>query len=134
MSLLIRAAAAYLILVAATVAVNFIATPWYHPGGDAPYPVWSVLNWFMGTAMIIAVAAAYAEKRRLDAAGPPDLKDWIGANVLFFAAAALFILFFWNWFSSLAPNADADGDFWVVIDTLMPVVAGAVGCRLWRQA
>ncbi len=133
MSLLIRAAAVYLILVAVAVAVNFIATPWYHPGGDAPYPVWSVLNWFMGAGMIIAVVAAYAEKRRMDAAGSTELRDWIGVNVLFFSAAALFILFFWNWFSSLAPNADADGDFWVVIDTLTPLVMGVAGCRLWRQ-
>ena len=40
MSILIRAAAAYLVLLAAVVAINFIITPLYHPGGDEPFTVW----------------------------------------------------------------------------------------------
>ena len=44
MSILIRAAAAYLVLLAAVVAVNFIVTPLYHPGGDEPFTVWEILN------------------------------------------------------------------------------------------
>ena len=75
MSILIRAAAAYLVLLAAVVAVNFIVTPLYHPGGDEPFTVWEILNWFMAVGMVIALA--------------------------------VFILFFWNWFSSLSPNNDA---------------------------
>ena len=47
MSILIRAAATYLVLLAAVVAVNFIVTPLYHPGGDEPFMVWEILNWFM---------------------------------------------------------------------------------------
>ena len=63
MSVLVRLVAAYLVLVAVAVAVHFIITPLYHPGGDAPFPVWQVLNWFMGAGMIITVVAAYVEKR-----------------------------------------------------------------------
>ena len=37
MSILVRAVVAYLVLVAAAVAVQFIITPLYHPGGDAPF-------------------------------------------------------------------------------------------------
>ena len=76
MSILIRAAAAYLVLLAAVVAVNFIVTPLYHPGGDEPFTVWEILNWFMAVGMVIALAASYVEKRRVDgdgSAGPEAL-------------------------------------------------------------
>ena len=133
MSILIRATAAYLVLVAAAVAVNFIVTPWYHPGGDASYPVWEIINYFMAVGMIIALAFSYWDKRRADGDGSADIKRWLGANTVFFATVVVFLLFFWNWFSLRSPNAEADGQFWVVIDTLMPVVMGVAGCRMWRN-
>ena len=126
MSILIRAAAAYLVLLAAVVAVNFIVTPLYHPGGDEPFTVWEILNWFMAVGMVIALAASYVGKRRVDGDGSADLKRYLEANAVFYGAVAVFILFFWNWFSSLSPNNEADGQFWAVIDTLMPIVM-AVG-------
>ena len=109
MSILIRAAAAYLVLLAAVVAVNFIVTPLYHPGGDEPFTVWEILNWFMAVGMVIALAASYVEKRRVDGDGSADLKRYLEANAVFYGAVAVFILFFWNWFSSLSPNNEADG-------------------------
>ena len=133
MPILIRATAAYLILVAVAIAVNFIVTPWYHPGGEEPFTVWEILNYFMAVGMIIALAFSYLEKRRVDGDGSADLKGWLGANTIFYATAAVFLLFFWNWFSLRAPNAEADGQFWVVIDTLMPIVLGVTGCRAWRN-
>ena len=132
MPILIRAGAVYLILLAVVVAVNFVATPLYHPGGDEPFTVWEILNWFMAAGMLITVAAAYAEKRRVD--GDGDLRRYLEANVLFYAAVALIIVFFWNWFSNLSPNNAPDGQFWVVIDTLMPIVVGVTGCRMLKQA
>ena len=72
MSILIRAAAAYLVLLAAVVAVNFIVTPLYHPGGDEPFTVWEILNWFMAVGMVVALAASYVEKRRVDGDGSAD--------------------------------------------------------------
>ncbi len=134
MSVLIRVAAAYLLVVAASVAVHFVITPLYHPGGDAPFPVWEIHNWFMGVGMVIAVVTAYLEKRRVDANGSADLKLSLEANTVFYAAAALFLLFFWNWFSNLSPTNEADGQFWAVIDASMPIIMGAAGCRLWRSA
>ena len=142
MSILIRAAAAYLVLLAAVVAVNFIVTPLYHPGGDEPFTVWEILNWFMAVGMVIALAASYVEKRRVDGDGSADLKRYLEANAVFYGAVAVFILFFWNWFSSLSPNNEADGQFWAVIDTLMPIVVavrqgrnGDVGswCGRWSR-
>ena len=69
MSILIRAGAVYLILLAVVVAVNFVATPLYHPGGDEPFTVWEILNWFMAAGIVITVAATYMEKRRVDGSG-----------------------------------------------------------------
>ena len=134
MSILMRVLAVYLVLLGAAVAVNFMATPLYHPGGDAPYTVWAILNWFMAVGMVIALAASYVEKRRVDADSGADVKNYLGANTAFYAAAAVFILFFWNWFSGLSPNDQADNQFWVVIDVLMPLVMGVIGCQMWRRA
>ena len=134
MSILIRAAATYLVLLAAAVAINFIITPLYHPGGDEPFTVWEILNWFMAVGMVIALAASYVDKRRVDGDGSADIRRYIGANVVFYAAVALFLLYFWNWFSLLSPNNEPDGQFWVVIDALMPIVLGVTGCRLFGGA
>ena len=133
MSVLIRAAAAYLVLLAVVIAVNFIITPLYHPGGDEPFTVWEILNWFMAVGMVIALAASYVDKRRVDGDASADVKRYIEANVVFYATVVVFLLYFWNWFSLLSPNNQADGQFWAVIDTLMPVVLGVIGCRMFRS-
>ena len=134
MSILIRAAAAYLVLVAVTVAVHFIITPLYHPGGDAPFELWTVHNWFMAVGIVITLAASYVAKRHVDGDGSADLKSSLEANAVFYLTAVVFMLFFWNWFSALSPNNLPDGQYWVVIDTLMPIVMGVTGCRMWRNA
>ena len=133
MSILIRVIAAYLVLVAVAVAVLFIVTPLYHPGGDASFPEWEMLNWFMAVGIVLTLAASYAEKRRVDGDGSADLKRYLEANAAFYGTAAVLILFFWNWFSFLSPNNQPDGQLWIVIDTLMPIVMGVTACRMWRN-
>ena len=133
MSILIRAAAAYLVLVAVAVAVLFIITPLYHPGGDAPFPEWKVLNWFMAVGWCSPWSPATQKSGVSDGDGSADLKRYLEANTVFYGTAAVFILFFWNWFSSLSPNNQPDGQLWIVIDTLMPIVTGVTGCRMWRN-
>ena len=130
MLLLGRVTSVYLIALAVVVAVNFIITPLYHPGGDEPFTVWETLNWFMAVGMVITVIAAYVQKRRVDADGAADVKRYLEANAVFYLAVAVFLLFFWNWFSLLSPNNAPDGQFWAVIDTLMPIVMGVTGCRM----
>ena len=131
MLLLGRVTSVYLIVLAVVVAVNFIITPLYHPGGDEPYTVWEVLNWFMAVGMVITVIASYVQKRRVDADGSADVKRYLEANAVFYLAVVVFLIFFWNWFSNLSPNNAADGQYWVVVDTLMPIVTGVTGCRMW---
>ena len=134
MPILFRAVAVYLVLLAVAVAVNFIATPLYHPGGDEPYRVWEVLNYFMAVGIVLTVAAGYVEKRSVSGEGTEYLRRYIRANAVFYVSVAVLLLFFWNWFSNLSADNDGDGQVWVVIDTLMPIVVGITGCRVWRCA
>ena len=131
MLLLGRVTSVYLIVLAVVVAVNFIITPLYHPGGDEPYTVWETLNWFMAVGMVATVIASYMQKRRVDADGSSDVKRYLEANAVFYLAVVVFLIFFWNWFSNLSANNEADGQFWVVVDTLMPIVMGLTGCRMF---
>ena len=139
MPMLNRLVAAYLLLVAVVVAVNFIVTPWYHPGGDEPFEVWEILNYFMAAGMVLGLAGSYIEKRRVDADSSADVKSYLGSNAAFYGTVAVFLLYFWNWFSLLSgKHLDndnlPDGQFWTVIDALMPIVLGVTGCRMWRNA
>ena len=134
MAIVMRIVAAYLVLLAVVVALNFIATPLYHPGGDEPFTVWEVLNWFMAVGIVITIAIAYAGKRTVDSDNSADIKQYLGASVLFYASAIVFLAFFWNWFSNLSPNNTPDGLVWVFVDATMPLVAGVAGCRLWQRA
>ena len=87
----------------------------------------------MAVGMVIALAASYVDKSRVDSDGSADMKRYIEANVVFYATVVVFLLFFWNWFSLLSPNNEPDGQFWAVIDTLMPIVLGVTGCRVFRS-
>jgi hypothetical protein len=71
------------------------------------------------------------QKRRVDADGSSDVKRYLEANAVFYLAVVVFLIFFWNWFSNLSANNEADGQFWVVVDTLMPIVMGLTGCRMF---
>ena len=134
MSILVRAVAAYLVLVGAAVAVNFVLTPVYHPGGDEPFTVWETLNWFMAAAMVLTLVFSYAYKRRIDNDESADVKRFIEANTVFHVTIVVFLLFFFNWFSNLSPNNEPDGQVWTIVDTVMPIVLGVTGIRMWRSA
>ena len=127
-----RVLAVYLLAVGLAVAVNFVATPFYHEGGP-DYPVWDVLNWFMATAMVIAVVAAFVEKRRSCQAGD-DLKRHVDANAVFYTAVVVLLLFLSNSAANLADHDSQSADVWAMVDATMPVVLGVVGMRLWRGA
>ena len=134
MSILVRAVAAYLVLVGAAIVVNFVLTPVYHPGGDEPFTVWETLNWFMAAAIALTLVSSYVYKRRIDSDESADVKRYIAANTVFHVTIVVFLLFFWNWFSNLSPNNEPDGQVWTVVDTVMPIVTAVVGIRMWRTA
>ena len=134
MSILVRAVAAYLVLVGAAIAVNFVLTPVYHPGGDEPFTLWEILNWFMAAAIVLTLVSSYAYKRRIDGDESADVKRFIEANTVFHVTIVVFLLFFFNWFSNLSPNNEPDGQVWTIVDTVMPIVLGVTGIRMWRSA
>ena len=134
MTIAIRIVAAYLVILAVAVAVNFVATPLYHPGGDEPYTAWEVLNWFMAFGIVITALVLYRAKRQVDADDSADLRPYLRTRVLFYASLLVLMAFFWNWFSNLSPNNSADGQVWIFVDIVMPLVTGVTGCRLWVRA
>ena len=133
MSIVIRAVAVYLVLVAVAIPVHFIITPFYHPGDEPYFAAWAVMNWFMAPAVVVTLAASFAEKRRTDRDDGADIRRYLEANVLFYGTIAVFIIYFWNWFSSLSPINTPDGQFWSILGAAMPIVIGVAGWRLWRQ-
>ena len=130
---------AYLVLVAIAVAVFFIVNPLLVDSINVPY-VWSVLDIFMVMALALGMLFAYLNKQRVDAqqSGDGVSRTYLEANVIFFAVAAITILFLHNWFSLLAGGQDSlDGNhqawvIWAAVDTAVPLVLGVLGCRLWR--
>ncbi len=133
MSIVIRAAAAYLVLVAVAIPVHYFITPFYHSGDDPHFAAWAVMNWFMAPAVIAALVVGYVGKRRIDGDAAVDMKRYLEANSLFYVAVAVFIIYFWNWFNALSPINSPDRQFWTVLGAAMPIVLGVAGCRLWRM-
>ena len=127
---------AYLVLVAVAVAVFFIVNPWLTDDIDVPQ-VWWWLDIFMVVALALGVVYAYLSKRAVDAEEGVN-RAYVEANVLFFAVAAVTILFLHNWFSYLVGGADSlDGNhqawvIWAFVDAALPITLGVLGCRLWR--
>ena len=131
-SIVLRGASVFLLLVAGAVGVNLIITPLYHQGGDA-YPVWEALHWFMTPAVLITLAASYAEKRRIDGNGSADLKRYLEANTVFYGSVAVFLAYFWNRFMVLSPNHNGDSQIWILLGVVMPILMVVAGRRLWRS-
>ena len=134
MQMLRKPLAIVLGLMAVAVLFHFVLSPFYEDAVD-PISVWHVLNWFMAFGVIAALALTYLHKRGV---GVDDsTNSFICANVAFYAAAFLAILFFWNWFDDLTVGEDGQGqtrrNFWVVIDALFVIIAGAISTHLWKD-
>ena len=134
-----EAGGAYLVLVAIAVAVFFIINPLLADTIDVP-KVWGWLDILMVIALGLGLIYAYLGKQAADGAQSGDgvSRSYLEANVIFFAVAAVTILFLHNWFSLLADGPDSlDGNhqawvIWAAVDTALPIVLGVLGCRLWR--
>ena len=129
-----RLLSVYLMLVGLAVAVHFIAVAWYHPGGDEPYPLWEILDWFMAVAIVIALISTFVHKRRHDAGDDTSLIEHISVNSVFYGTLGVGILFFWNWSHLLRESGDADWLIWNFIDVALPLLLIAAGRRLWRAS
>ena len=101
-----RVVAAYLVATALAVLVLFIVTPLTHDGSP-DYPAWKILNYFMAVAtFIILVVGCYRVCALRKAAAQPSTLDQIAANLAFYGAVVLTMLFFWGWFWTLNPDSE----------------------------
>lgn len=120
-------------LITLGVFINFVFGPLYSDAVDVE-SVWSVLNWFMAFAVIVALITTFGDKKGADASGT-DAKAYIAANTAFYAAAVLAVLYFPNWINELAVGGGNEGDvalfFWGLIDTLFVVLIARTSVRLW---
>ena len=132
--------AVYLVGVAVAVAVFFIVNPLLTDAIDVP-GVWLVLDVLMVIALAMALVYNYARKK-VECGGDPGgtvTRRYLEVNVAFYLTAAVTILFLHNWFSLLAEGTDSlDGNhqawvIWAAVDTLLPLIVGVTGCRLWRE-
>ena len=96
MSMLKRLLSVYMMLMALVTAVHYMFTTSLF---DTDFVFWGYLNWPMAVAVVIAVVAAYRDKRGADAASGSGsgLRDYLDTSLLFYAAVFLFIAFFREW-------------------------------------
>ncbi len=135
-----KVAGAYMVAVAVVVAVFFIINSFLVDSIDV-LDVWYVLDVLMLIGLALALVFNYLHKREIGSgdSGQPVTRGYLEANAVFFLTAAVTILFLHNWFSLLAEGGDSlDGNhqawvIWAAVDTLLPLVLGVTGCRLWRQ-
>ena len=72
-------------------------------------------------------------------AGDQVSRGHLKANVAFYTTTVITILFLHNWFGFLVTGDVSQGDnhtalgIWAVVDTVLPIVLGVTGCRLWRE-
>ena len=139
MTKLKKPAGAYLIGTAIMVAAFFITNPLL-TGLMDPAKVWEVLDILMLIGLIMALAFNYAGKR--GAAEEPDgpvSRHSLEINIAFYLTAGVTILFLHNWFSLIAQGPESLAGnhqawiIWAAVDTMLPLVLGATGCRLMRE-
>ena len=121
-------AGGYLFLVAAVVGVNFPATVFYDDGSTG-YPVWAILNWFMGLSVIIVLTVSSKNKKLLSVT-QADIKKYLEINLSFYGSLMLTIWYFANWFNDWYGSTDLL--MWWFITPLFVVITGACGYRMWR--
>ena len=141
MAKLKKPAGAYLIGVAVMVAAFFITNPLL-AGLLDPAKVWAVLDILMLIGLLTALAFNYAGKRTLEEGQEPGdsvSRRRLEINIAFYLTAGVTILFLHNWFSFLAQGPESLAGnhqawiIWAAVDTMLPLVLGATGCRLMRE-
>lgn len=141
MPFLRRVGAVYLIAVAVAVAVFFIVNTFLDDTLDV-LQVWYVLDVLMLIGLAVALIVNFSRKMGVGGRDPEAgvTLRYLEVNVVFYATAAVTILFLHNWFSLLAQGSDSlDGNhqawvIWAFVDTALPIVLGVTGCALWREA
>ena len=135
MTMLMRLAAVYMILVGAAVAVHFVVNQFYDPLLEGTsLTVWQVLDPMMVAGLAIVILVGFVKKGRLDSDGPIS-RAYLEANFTFYFSTALMLALLWNWIGvewSDPPNSE--GLVWILIDSTLPLLFISTAIRLLRKA
>ena len=135
-----KLAGAYLVGISIVVAVFFIINI-FLVDAISVLAVWHVLDVLMLVGLALGMGFNYAHKIRVGGreAGDQVSRGYLEANVAFYTTTVTTILFLHNWFAFLVTGDVSQGDnhtawvIWAVVDTVLPIVLGVTGCRLWRE-
>lgn len=136
MEMLKRPMGWYLVIVGVAVAVHFVIDPVIYEWADGTTPtLWLVLDALMVAGLVMAIVASLEAKRAVDAMDSVDVRQYLTANVSFYLAVGLLLVLLWNvvqidW---AAGEQEPDGQVWVAIDTLLPLLFVSLGLRLTRS-
>ena len=134
MDALRRAVGVLLLLTAAIVGIYFVVDQLE----VLPF-LWAEINYLMTVAIVLGLIFAYLRKRSLEAAGLDRIvtRRYLEANILFYGFLLVAMLFFWNWFDRLIddePQGIHRNIVWIIVDTVGPLLWGALGMFLLRGA
>ena len=137
---------------AAVVAAQFIAYPFYAYDSqgnalDTARDVWLVIDWFMAVGLVIMLVTTLARKNAIKAQPEENsmdgdgssssstdfcesIKQWVEANLMFYASVLLTLAFIPNWFAVTWSHGD-NGTIWHIIDTVLPVLFAVQAWRIW---
>ena len=133
MDVLRKPVAVYLMLSALAVLLHFWISPFYPDSWDTGV-MWDIIDVLMAVGIVATMGYTFAHKRGVDS--DAGTLAQVCAYTVFYAAAVLAVLFFWNWFDDVASGGDQSDTrfiFWPIINTMYIVVVGTVGCHLWRK-
>ena len=137
MDLFKKGLAVYLVGIAMVTAAHFILSPLYPDSLDAG-PLWDILNPFMAVGAVAVMAVHWVRKHSLDSGAQDSgiTREYLEANIAFYAAALLTVWLFWNWFDAIAAGGEQQGQthriIWTLIDPLFIILVGVTGCHVWR--
>ncbi len=121
-------------LTALAVLVHFVLGPVYEDVIES-HEIWNVLNWFMAFGVLVALIVTYLAKKEVGR--EDDTNTYISVNVGFYAAAALAVVYFWNWVNELVvgggSEGEVNGNYWVLINVVYVILVTRVSVHLWRD-
>ena len=126
--------AIYLGVVGVGTAAQFVLQGFYNSVGAAA-DGWQIISWLMAVALVLMLATVIHESRAAGhEAGAPVTRSWLTAKASLYATVFFALLFFWNWITWEWGRGDAEADiqYWRLIDAGVAVLAVSTALRAWR--
>jgi len=126
----------YLKVLAVVTFLQFIASQFYDPTGDAAAEtVYRILDPLLVLGMIIVVYYAYQRKTSVDASSEVAVtREYLEANGVLYLSVALFFGLLWNWIGFQFSNpANSVGWLWIILDLTLPLLFFASSVQLAKS-